>query len=298
LTVEAACAALRKAGFDVGPADVAIDARDNCWTVSLPHDRLAWFPKGAAGERRLAREGRVLKLLEDRCSFQAPRILYQAADFDLRAIVAGRVEPWSLYSRIGSDAALARRHGRALGSVLAQQHTRISQADVAGWVDDQLAWPEPRDWIRERLPEVVGDSKLVARIDALLRRYESTAVDPGDRALVHGDFGLHNVVTDPSTDEFRGIFDYGDVAWTDRHHDFRYLVFDVEREGVLEGALETYEQATGRRLDRDRIAVYHAACAASFLAFRRGVAPHAISCGRTLAEDLGWIEAALRRIGL
>jgi hypothetical protein len=73
----------------------------------------------------------------------------------------------------------------------------------------------------------------------------------------------------------RGVFDYDSAAWADRHHDFRYLVFSFERE------------------DRRRIWLYNAACAASFLAFRRGVPPERKWCGRTLDEDLRWVRRAL-----
>jgi len=52
------------------------------------------------------------------------------------------------------------------------------------------------------------------------------------------------------------------------------------------------------RIDRSRVRLYNAACAISFLAFRRGVPPDARSCGRTLAEDLRWVRFALSSIGI
>jgi hypothetical protein len=94
----------------------------------------------------------------------------------------------------------------------------------------------------------------------------------------------------------RGVFDYGDAAWADRHHDFRYLVFDEKRPEALDAALELYEPALGRPLRRDRIRLYNAVCAVSFLAFRVGTPPEQRSCGRTLAEDLSWVRSALARL--
>jgi hypothetical protein len=38
-----------------------------------------------------------------------------------------------------------------------------------------------------------------------------------------------------------------DAAWADRHQDFRYLVFAHDDEEMLDGALEVYEPAVGRR---------------------------------------------------
>jgi hypothetical protein len=53
-----------------------------------------------------------------------------------------------------------------------------------------------------------------------------------------------------------------------------------------------------RRLDRDRIRLYNAACAVSFLAYRNGVSADEKSCGRTLAEDLAWVRGSLDRLAI
>jgi hypothetical protein len=84
------------------------------------------------------------------------------------------------------------------------------------------------------------------------------------------------------------------IAWADRHHDFRYLLFDDERQAMLDAALEVYESAIGRSLSRSRIRLHNAACAASYLAFRLGTPPEQHSCGRSLAEDLSWFVARWR----
>ena len=65
---------------------------------------------------------------------------------------------------------------------------------------------------------------------------------------------------------------------------------------MLDAALTVYEPATGRTLDRDRIRLYNAACAITFLAFRSGTPPEQKSCGRTLAEDLCWVRMALSKL--
>ena len=141
---------------------------------------------------------------------------------------------------------------------------------MTGWLPRRVAWPEENDWIRERLPSVVVDDDLVVVMERTIERYEAVAVDIADRVLVHGDVGLHNLVLDPGTDTVNGIFDYDGAAWADRHHDFRYLLFDVGHEDMLDVALEVYEPAIGRTLDHDRIRLYNAACAISYLAFRSG----------------------------
>jgi aminoglycoside phosphotransferase (APT) family kinase protein len=79
------------------------------------------------------------------------------------------------------------------------------------------------------LPGVVDDDDLMLTMGRTIERYEAEAVDAGDCVLVHGDVGLHNLALDPETDTVNGIFDYDNAAWADRHHDFRYLLFDVGR---------------------------------------------------------------------
>jgi len=297
LTAESACRALRGLGISCLLEEPRIAVREERWAVSLTEGRIAWFPASAAGSRRLEVERRVLQLLADRCSFQVPRILLVSDHgFDLRRMVPGRSDPWGLYRRSQADPGLARRLGRSLGAILGEQHARIGEADVAGWLPRRVAWPEAGAWMRERLPQVVADKDLVRALGDVIDRYEAVRVDAGECVLVHGDLGLHNLAFDPTTDGVNGVFDYDSAAWADRHHDFRYFLFDVGREDMLDAALEIYERAVGRRLDRDRIRLYNAACAICFLAYRAGTPPEQQSCGRTLAEDLRWVLVALEKL--
>src|SRR5271166_1859666 len=266
LTPKMACEALRGAGLSCSLDEILIVAREERWAVVLPGERLAWFPASQSASRRLAVERRVLRLIAERCSFRAPRtLLVSESGFEVRQMVPGRCDPWGLFERCKRDSGLAQRVGRSLGAILAEQHTAIGEAEVTGWLPWRVAWPEGSDWIR-------------------------------DRVLVHSDVGLHNLALDPQTDTVNGIFDYDGAALADRHHDVRYLLFDVGREDMLDAALEVYEPAIGRTLDRDRIRLYNAACAISYLAFRSGTPPDQKSCGRTLAEDLRWVRTALSRL--
>jgi len=297
LTVEVACEALRSAGVTCSPKDVVPIARDERWAVSLPGERIAWFPASELGNRRLDVERRVLRLIAERCSYQVPRILLVSdRGFDLRQMVPGRCDPWALFHRCQTDLNLAQNVGRSIGSILAEQHVKIHEADVAGWLPQRIAWPEPSHWISEQLPHVVDDHGLICVMEQVVQRYEAVPVDAEDRALVHGDVGLHNLAFDPVSDTVNGIFDYDSAAWADRHHDFRYLLFDGDREDMLDCALDVYESATGRQISRDRVRLYNAACAVSYLAFRMGSPPDQRSCGRTLAEDLQWVRTALSKV--
>jgi aminoglycoside phosphotransferase (APT) family kinase protein len=288
---------LLEAGVVVSPAEICVQARDDCTVAFLPGDRIAWFVDGERGARRLDAERRVLRLLGQRCSFRVPRVLYVAADgsYDLRAQVPGVCDPRAVYERAKVDTQVAARIGADLGRILAEQHTRVVVSDAATWLPARPHWPEPTAWVLQRIPRVTDDRDLFDDIRAMLTHHDALVVDERDRVLVHGDIGFHNVAVEPETCAMQGVFDYEHASWADRHHDFRYLLFDVGRDDLLDAALAVYEPAVGRTLSRARIALYNAASAASFLAFRDGTSPEEACCGRTLAQDLGWMRAAIDR---
>jgi hypothetical protein len=257
LSAEQAGEALAALGV-IEPADqIRVEWRTDRWAVHLPGQRLAWFAATERARVRLSKERRVLRLLEARCSFQAPRVVAESAsgDYDLRTMVAGLVDPWPVYDRVRHDPALARRLGAGVGAILAEQHTRISEQDVAGWLPRQPDWPESRAWIRERLPQVIDDAPLMADIEAVMAGYEAVTVGEPDRALIHQDVGFHNLALDPWSLEVRGLFDYESASWSDRHHDFRYLLFDFDRPEMLDSARAIYEPLVGRPILPERDAV-------------------------------------------
>jgi len=257
---------------------------------------LAWFPASDEGLRRLEIERHVLRLLETRCHFGAPRVLVEdvAGEFDVRTMIPGTHDPWKTYAELCQNPALAAHLGAAIGAMLAEQHSRIRAADVDR-LPRQPHSPGSRAWVREQLSKIVDDEELITNADTIMRAYEEVPVSEADRALVHTDVGLHNLAIDPESYAVHGIFDYSDAAWADRHHDFRYLVFDLERDELLEAALSIYEPAVGYEIQRGRVLLYNAACALTFLAGRDGTPPEDRFCGRTLEQDLRWSRFAIAR---
>lgn len=290
--------ALREAGLDLRPGEIALEIHGDRVAVRLPGDRMAWLPANARGREHLEIERRVLKLLNERCTFRIPKLLFCGhGGWDLRTLAPGEVDPTGYAARLKADAALLLRTARFLGSALAEQHSRIQQADVASWLPRVVSWPMARETLQAQVPLVIDDAELRGRIARAMAAYWSQEVDERDRALVHADLGLHNLAFDPTTGDATGLFDYGDAAWVDRHHDFRYLVFGAIPDALLDATLRAYAELTGLALRRDRILLYNAACAISHLAFRVGSAPEEEVAGRTLAQDLVWTRWALKRSG-
>ena len=290
--------ALNRSGFQCKPEDLATETREERILVYLPDNQIAWFALSSQGREMLAQERRVLQLLAQKCTFAAPRIVYvnDEETFEVRTKVPGAVDPWRFYALVKQDPVLAARMGTIIGHLLAEQHRNIQYSDVEGWLPTTVAWPMASDWIRSRVSQVIDDRELLNTIESTLESYEALSVQSHERALIHTDLGLHNLAIDASTYEICGIFDYAEAAWADCHHDFRYLMFDVDRPEMLSAALFVYEPAMGVQLSRQRIYLYNALCAISFLAYRLGTAPAENSCGRTLAQDVNWCRQAMARL--
>jgi hypothetical protein len=289
---------LKAAGFSYPPTSIKLESHEERLLARLPDQRLAWFALSPQGQEQLRMERRVLRLLEARCKFAAPRIIFERPDerYDVRTLVPGIADAESVYNAMRADCRLARAIGESIGAILAEQHTRIHAQDVAEWLPQKPAWPEPRSRISERLPQVVDDPELIARADKVIQAYESIVIEDDDRALVHTDIGFHNLAIDAASFTVNGVYDYIAAAWADRHHDFRYLVLDFDGDELLEGACAAYQAGGGRLIRRDRVLHYNAACAITFLAFRVGHAPEERWCGRTLAEDLQWCRHAIDKL--
>jgi len=295
LTPEIACDYLRQADLAIEPDELRLEARECRWVVHLPENRMSWFAMTEEGYRRLCTERQVLKLLEAKCSFAAPRIVYESYDglFDVRTKVPGLVNHRELLNRLRQDLDLAAQTGAAIAHILIEQHGQITAQDVAGWLPETLEWPLSSAQIRQHVPQVVDDSALIHQIEQLLNRYDNLLVSSEDKVLIHTDIGCHNLVFNPKTFEVIGIFDYDGAAWGDRHHDFRYLPFAKDVSAMLDAALAVYEPAMDKTLSRRRIYLYNAMCAFSYLAYRVGTVPEENSCGRTLGQDMDWCRWAI-----
>jgi aminoglycoside phosphotransferase (APT) family kinase protein len=295
--IEQAGAALKAAGFHHDARTLHVHPRDDRLAIELPGGRMAWFALNEQGRAMLGKERRVLKLLRTHCSFSAPRVLYEdVGGWDVRELVPGVVDPAGLYARIQRDPVLAYALGEELGRMLAEQHTCIPPTALEGWLPTVPNWPRPEDL--PCLPKVIDDARLLHRMGMAIDRYVRLPSGVADPTLVHGDLGLHNIAIDPPSERVAGIFDYEGAMYGDRHQDFKYMVFHIAEEPMLDGALAVYESTTRIKIDRDRVQLLNAVAAIGFLAFRHGHAPEEKWCGRTLAEDIAWTNAALGVIGL
>ncbi len=79
---------------------------------------------------------------------------------------------------------MAQRIGQAIGALLAEQHTRIEEADITGWLPPHVRWPQADDRIREGLLLVVDDSGFIRAMEEVVELYQAMPVRTDDRALI------------------------------------------------------------------------------------------------------------------
>ena len=288
---------LRRAGIQVSSTEIVVERRGERALVTLPGERLAWFAMSTEAADRLRIEDRLLRLVSTKCSFRVPEVLATWEGWSLRSMVAGIVNPDGFAAGLKGNPGLISWVAESVACLLAEQHSRVTEAEVAGWLPTAPAWPLPRSVMDARLPAVAIEPDLRSRIGRLLDLYDDWSAGSQDRVLIHGDFGFHNVAIEPVTGQIVGVFDYDGAAWADRHLDFRYLTFGAVQDSLLDETILAYCGATGVALDRNRVLLSNAAAAVSHLADRAGFGEDEVIGGRTLAGDLRWTRWALDRAG-
>ncbi len=182
---------LRETGLAVRADELVVERRGDRLMTALPGGRIAWFATTAEAAVRLRVEDAVLALVGARCAFRVPAVLASGPDgWTLRSTVPGTVDPDGFAARLKAEPTLVLGVAQTLAQALAEQHTRLVEADVAGWLPTAPAWPPPRVEMEARLPLVVDDPNLRQRIDRLFAAGHDFGPRPEDRALVHSDLGV------------------------------------------------------------------------------------------------------------
>jgi aminoglycoside phosphotransferase (APT) family kinase protein len=259
-------------GWQLIPRDVMLVYREWRWVVQVPDQRIAFVADTAYARQRLARERQLLQLLADRASFQVPRIEWvdPHGRWDVRRKVPGDAGHWSgtHHRRIVEDPAIAHQTGKCLGEILAELHRVITleEARRLAPLEPPLATPLARMW--RLLTRGLEDATLKAQVREIFARFDALDIGAGEVVLVHGDLASQNVAFAPETSEVLGLYDFEDMACINRHWDFKYI---HSYPAVFQHALlEAYQRCTGMAPDVQRIALYHALAALSFLAWRVG----------------------------
>jgi Ser/Thr protein kinase RdoA (MazF antagonist) len=297
ITPKTLCVALNRATpLRLAPRDVVLAYHHWRWVAHLPGQHLAYVADTAHARQRLIRERQLLQLLADRASFRVPRIEWvdPNGNWDVRLKVPGDAGHWSAshHQRIVEEPAVAHRTGQRIGEILAELHRVITPEEARQLAPLEPPLATPLERTRGLLAKGIEDGALRAQVMQTFARFDALDIGAGEVVLVHGDLGSQNVAFEPETSEVLGIYDFEDMACVDRHWDLKYLHSypALFRQAVL----KAYQDRTGITPDVERIALYHAIAALSYLAWRvDDPEAHDRLSGRDKAGAYRWVRQAI-----
>lgn len=207
------------------------------------------FPRHEVAEQSLRREVLLLSVI-------APRVLMPVPRMDLHDIpvthtihakLPGRALDPATYAKVPES--MRAEIGERLGQFYA--HLHAIDADLlanagAGPVQEWLDAETIRRRIEPHLPPA-----LAPWANKALEKLASLGPDP--HGITYGLFDGHgwNMAYDPVQNRFGGVFDFGDSGFGPLHQEFIYS--NLTSPDLTERIVASYEQHTGRELDRARI---------------------------------------------
>lgn len=221
-------------------------------SVALAVDQWVFkFPRTAVAATALRREAGLLRQIAPAVDMPVPRMeLFEAPTlFSRHRGIPGDHLPSEHYARL--DASQRQALGESLGLFYSQLHAiPVAVMREAGalpaeqWFDSIAI---------ERLAFPALDSAERAWAKQVLRRWDALGPDPlGD---IYGYFDGHgwNMAFDHTAGRLNGLYDFADSGIGPLHQDFLYSSFISP--DLTARIISAYERHSGRRLDRDRIAL-------------------------------------------
>ncbi len=283
--------------------DAAINGhvqRDHRLMVFLENSRMAVIATDDEGISMMRDERSVLQALGDRTSFEVPKILEVSDDasIDLRAPVIGNTDYGNIINQAEASPELALKIARNMADVLAELHDCLDHAEQLKLNLPITKWPPSTAWVRERLPEIVKDNGLLADMEDCLAVFDRLDIPAEDRVLCHGDFSFYNLVFEGPDHRINGVFDFADACYNERAWDLHLLVYgdSDQHYALLDESIQRYRDVSGQQIKRDRVLLYNAIIALTFMASRKGVPDDETWCGRTYEQDIAWTTRALSKL--
>jgi hypothetical protein len=215
-------------------------------------DRLIFkFPRHEAARVRLAREAGLLARVRPAVSLPTPDMTLHEGPplFSRHRKLRGEPLEPALYAPRPEPC----RH--RLADVVARFKALLhgQQGAVLGGAGAEAieAWLSPEEMLRRAWPRLTGDLRGYAQRTA--EAWRRLPADPHGRP--YGFFDGHgwNMAFDAAAARLNGVYDFGDSGFGELHQEFIYS--DMIAPDLTARIVGRYEVLTGRRLDRERIAL-------------------------------------------
>jgi aminoglycoside phosphotransferase (APT) family kinase protein len=215
-------------------------------------DRLIFkFPRHEAGRAGLAREAALLAIVHPAVTLPTPNMtLHEGPPMFSRhdKLPGGYLEP-ALYAGLAEPA--RDRLARDLALFYAQLHALPAAALGAAGADPIKPWLEPEHILERAWPVLTGPLRGYA--ERTIAAW--VALPPDAHGRTYGFFDGHgwNMAFDPAAQRLNGVYDFGDSGFGQLQQEFIYST--MISPDLTARIVGRYEAITGRRLDRERIAL-------------------------------------------
>lgn len=215
-------------------------------------DRLIFkFPRHEIAEKALIREASLLSVIRPAVSMAVPDLQLHKGPtlFSVHGKLKGEHLVTSDYDALRE--AERRRLGRDLGQFYAELHRLDDDRMVAAGAVPVEPWQTVEIIRAKALPALPADLRALAA--ETVSSFEHLGADP--HGTTYGFFDGHgwNMAFAHKERRLNGIYDFADSGIGPLHREFIYSNFISP--DLTARIVETYEELTGRSLDRKRIAV-------------------------------------------
>ncbi|MFC9898473.1 phosphotransferase family protein [Nocardia sp. NPDC127579] len=198
---------VRPARVGVGQSNLTFrvtDAAERRWVLRRP-------PLGEllASAHDVAREARILNALAD-TEVPVPHV-HDVRTHDGVAVVLMEFVDGSVIDRMDSAEQLTEQQRRAAGLDLARTLARIHAVDLGatGLIDLASHKPyAPRQLKRWSAQWERSKTRELPLLDRLTERLHAAVPEQHELSLVHGDYNLRNVITDPESGSIAAVLDW------------------------------------------------------------------------------------------
>jgi len=215
-------------------------------------DRLIFkFPRHETGRAGLLREAALLAIIHPAVTLPTPRLsLHEGPPLFSRheKLHGGYLEP-SVYASLAEPS--RDRLADDLALFYAELHALPAAALAAAGADPIKPWLEPDEILRRTRP--VLDEPLRGYAERTIAAW--LALPPDPYGHTYGFFDGHgwNMAFDATAHRLNGVYDFGDSGFGPLHQEFIYS--NMISPDLTARIIDRYEALTGRRLDRERVAL-------------------------------------------
>lgn len=209
-------------------------------------------PKTAAADEKLRAEIGVLCTVNAGVEIQTPLYLGQDAGRYVFTRLSG-----SIFSQDFQESQTEEQvevNTTVLARFMSQLHHLPVSIGTLPWDQNELQIDLKANLRHKNVRDYLRTKGYQSGLAAAIETLDDIAPSEADTALLHADLHGSNILVD-SQSHVSGIVDFGDCTVGDIHYEFKY--FPGCGQPFFERLATKYEAESGRRLNRDRLQLYH-----------------------------------------